>query len=867
MKKTLLSLLCAGLASFAIHADEVVFVADGATYTGSSPSVKIANNTSGNIIGENYTATDVCTLSWEKKNSNYSQVNSSQVRWYATDILTIAPVTDITIEKVVVATTAAKYTVKDDAATISAQTGEIATATTPSCSITWTGSSSTALALTATAQVRFTTITITYSANEGGGGDTPTPPVETGDGTTDNPYTVTDVLAKTGLTTSPGSDVKAEWVKGYIVGFVDGNSASATTATFSAENAKASNIIIAQTPDETDWQKCASVQLPSGTHRTKLNLADNPENLGKEVKICGQISLYLGLNGVRNLTDSWIEGQAEETVVNVDNIAAWFSNAKGADDTKTFKITGDVIVTYQVNDQNLYVQDATGSMFIYGKLTGKTYEPGTVLTGIEGKYDAYNNMPEFIPTANSFTDGTPGTAPQPVDASAADLTADDAAKFVKLTGVTVICTDESKGYYSLSQGETTLQIYNQGNQTIYAGENIDITGIVNISKTAIRIIPTEQVGTKPVETVTEVENIAAWLEQKSTTDDITITGNVTVVYQNGQNLFVQDETGSLLVRGELDKTYTAGDVLAGIKGKLSYYKEMPQFIPVAETFGEATAGTAPTPKTVTLAEITDQMLAAYVKIEGVDVAAVEGKDRNFTMTQGEATMPLYNSFNYSVTVTPGEGLTVVGVVYTFDGTIQVYPIENVGEAPQPEDPEVTEAPTEFLTISAAQALGDEAVTGQWVKGYIVGYADLSVEPYLVNETTAMFTAENAGNTNLLIAAEPEVTDYHDCLSIQLPKGLVRDRLNLQDNAGNLGKGIYLFGDVQNYAGIKGLKNTSKYCWFTETPDPDSINELNAADADAPVRYFDLRGCEVTGTPAAGVYIRVQGTTVSKVLVK
>jgi hypothetical protein len=46
------------------------------------------------------------------------------------------------------------------------------------------------------------------------------------------------------------------------------------------------------------------------------------------------------------------------------------------------------------------------------------------------------------------------------------------------------------------------------------------------------------------------------------------------------------------------------------------------------------------------------------------------------------------------------------------------------------------------------------------------------------------------------------------MPIQLPKGDIRDKLNLSANAGNLGKEVLLYGDIAKYFSVPGLKNTS-----------------------------------------------------------
>lgn len=118
-----------------------------------------------------------------------------------------------------------------------------------------------------------------------------------GDGSKESPYSVKQV--------ANGSATGTAWVKGYIVGSAMYDETSKKNVWyFGLENAQASNVLIAATPDETDYTKCAPVQLSSGSAaRGAINLKDNPGNLGREVSVLGSIEKYFGIPGVKTLTD------------------------------------------------------------------------------------------------------------------------------------------------------------------------------------------------------------------------------------------------------------------------------------------------------------------------------------------------------------------------------------------------------------------------------------------------------------------------------------------------------------------------------------------------------------------------------------
>lgn len=127
-------------------------------------------------------------------------------------------------------------------------------------------------------------------ADNPGGGDTPTPTGDT-DGSEAKPYTIVDAVAA-------GSGTE-KYVKAYIVGWVEGQVLS-EGAHFNGNATSNSNILIADSPDETDVTKCMPVQLPSGAVRTAVNLKDNPDNYKKEVLLNGNIEKYFGATGIKS---------------------------------------------------------------------------------------------------------------------------------------------------------------------------------------------------------------------------------------------------------------------------------------------------------------------------------------------------------------------------------------------------------------------------------------------------------------------------------------------------------------------------------------------------------------------------------------
>ena len=77
--------------------------------------------------------------------------------------------------------------------------------------------------------------------------------------------------------------------------------------------------------------------------------------------------------------------------------------------------------------------------------------------------------------------------------------------------------------------------------------------------------------------------------------------------------------------------------------------------------------------------------------------------------------------------------------------------------------------------------------------------------------TTVKTSKITKATHLAIATRSTVTTKASCVAVELPKGSVRDALNLVDHPDLIGSRVYLKGSiVSSYFGTTGLKSTSDY---------------------------------------------------------
>ncbi|MBR3009871.1 MAG: chitobiase/beta-hexosaminidase C-terminal domain-containing protein [Prevotella sp.] len=131
---------------------------------------------------------------------------------------------------------------------------------------------------------------------------------------------VEDVIAAAPENTNAADGQQKVWVKGYIVGYVEGQ-AYATGAHFDADGCETkTNLLLATNYNETNVENCIPVQLPNGDVRNDLNLQDHPDNLGKEVKLYGYVLKYFSVPGFKNVTAYEFTGNTSVNAINADTV-------------------------------------------------------------------------------------------------------------------------------------------------------------------------------------------------------------------------------------------------------------------------------------------------------------------------------------------------------------------------------------------------------------------------------------------------------------------------------------------------------------------------------------------------------------------
>ncbi len=135
-----------------------------------------------------------------------------------------------------------------------------------------------------------------------------------GDGTKAKPYNLTDLslLYASGAATDDKWVSEPVWVKGYIVGCLDGSFAKASLSAES-ESLVDTNIIIAEEQTVETAEGTTPVAL-TGDLRTQFGLKTNPGNFGKEALIYGKIQKYFSVPGIKDVTEIVLVGDGPEPV-------------------------------------------------------------------------------------------------------------------------------------------------------------------------------------------------------------------------------------------------------------------------------------------------------------------------------------------------------------------------------------------------------------------------------------------------------------------------------------------------------------------------------------------------------------------------
>lgn len=173
-----------------------------------------------------------------------------------------------------------------------------------------------------------------------------------------------------------------------------------------------------------------------------------------------------------------------------------------------------------------------------------------------------------------------------------------------------------------------------------------------------------------------------------------------------------------------------------------------------------------------------------------------------------------------------------------------------------EDPNVKGGENNPYTVEEIMAFDPDnaeslPATKVWVKGYIAGCVN--------TEKGNELSTGDAVASNLALSSTGVVTSV---IPVQLPTGAVRTALNVADNAGNVGKEVLVYGNIQKYCGVAGVKNTSDYKFTGNSTEIDTGIQNLTIDTNANAPMYNLKGERVDAN-YRGVVIKGGKKTIQK----
>ncbi len=197
-----------------------------------------------------------------------------------------------------------------------------------------------------------------------------------------------------------------------------------------------------------------------------------------------------------------------------------------------------------------------------------------------------------------------------------------------------------------------------------------------------------------------------------------------------------------------------------------------------------------------------------------DKVTIEGVGNTATVTavvapeDAKTSNIKWSSSNTAIVTVEGDGATAV-ITAIGKGTAKVVVTADIFTA-ECEVLVKDEGEKELGSESAPYNV-EQAITNQngekWVEGYIVGNIDGEGKSIT---TESKFEGTFTVKTNILIADVADETDHTKCIPVQLPSGAVRNGLNIVENPDNIGEKVKLYGSLEKYFLVSGLKSVTYY---------------------------------------------------------
>ncbi|MBK5195623.1 MAG: fimbrillin family protein [Proteiniphilum sp.] len=232
-------------------------------------------------------------------------------------------------------------------------------------------------------------------------------------------------------------------------------------------------------------------------------------------------------------------------------------------------------------------------------------------------------------------------------------------------------------------------------------------------------------------------------------------------------------------------------------------------VPTESTFNLVDGSLSPSAaeKDIALRVNEDGTMAEAILLPGTDLS-----NRDFWFTLGDdqvyhipsdsiSIAPLAQSTRYTFHVTlytDEEALISTGEIteWTSGSSESV-----IADRTEDDPPAIKGSKTDPYTV--AQAIINQGKEDVWVKGYIVGAFDGTINKF-VTDTTGQVT------TNVALADLATETEIANMLPVNITLTSLKNALNIADNPDNIGRPVMIKGDLAAYYSVPGLRETTDY---------------------------------------------------------
>ncbi len=187
-----------------------------------------------------------------------------------------------------------------------------------------------------------------------------------------------------------------------------------------------------------------------------------------------------------------------------------------------------------------------------------------------------------------------------------------------------------------------------------------------------------------------VADIAAFKAANTETNTTVykISGDVTFVFRNGKNFYIQDATGGLLVYDQsnlLDSTYTEGDIISGgVHGTYTLFRGLTEMVPTRNLAAASGNTGTVTPVMADIASVKsmyaqyESRLVTLTDVTFTDTASyTTASATNINIAQGQDTLQCRNQFKtLEMDINAGFSANVTGFVLRYNDNFQIAPRAN-----------------------------------------------------------------------------------------------------------------------------------------------------------------------------------------------